>query len=84
MDLRYILLPLLIPGSTLSAEVTLPRILTSHMVIQRNMPVHIGDGPRRASRFPSVFVAEHNRPALGLWVAGASISRRPLPVGRFN
>jgi sialate O-acetylesterase len=41
MILRSLLLLALLPGATLSAEVTLPRILASHMVIQRDLPVHI-------------------------------------------
>jgi sialate O-acetylesterase len=36
-----LLLLALLPGAALSAQVTLPTILTSHMVIQRDLPVHI-------------------------------------------
>jgi sialate O-acetylesterase len=36
-----LLLLALLPGATASAEVTLPKILTSHMVVQRDLPVHI-------------------------------------------
>ena len=36
-----LLLFLLIPGASASAQVTLPTMLTSHMVIQRDLPVHI-------------------------------------------
>jgi sialate O-acetylesterase len=37
------LLPLfaLLPGAALCAQVTLPRILADHMVVQRDLPVHI-------------------------------------------
>lgn len=41
MNLRYLSLLLLAPGLALSAEVTLPKILASHMVIQRDLPVHV-------------------------------------------
>jgi sialate O-acetylesterase len=35
------LLLLLLPCAALSAQVTLPNILTSHMVVQRELPVHV-------------------------------------------
>ena len=41
MNLRLLLLLALLPGVTVSAEVTLPKILTSHMVVQRDLPVHV-------------------------------------------
>jgi sialate O-acetylesterase len=42
MNLRILLLFVLLPGATvLPAEVTLPKILASHMVVQRDLPVHI-------------------------------------------
>jgi sialate O-acetylesterase len=41
MNLRLLLLFALLPGATLSGEVTLPKILTNHMVVQRDLPVHI-------------------------------------------
>ena len=40
-DLRSLLLLALVPCTTLFAEVTLPKILSSHMVIQRDLPVHV-------------------------------------------
>ncbi len=40
MKVRFLCL-LLIPCAALSAQVTLPKILASHMVIQRDLPVHI-------------------------------------------
>jgi sialate O-acetylesterase len=41
-----ILLILLFPSAVVSAQVTLPRILSSHMVIQRDLPVHVwGNAP---------------------------------------
>ena len=36
-----LLLYLLISGATVSAQVALPTVLTSHMVVQRDLPVHI-------------------------------------------
>ena len=41
MNLRSLLLIVLVPCATLSAEVTLPKILASHMVVQRDLPVHV-------------------------------------------
>jgi sialate O-acetylesterase len=42
MNLRaFPLLLLLVPGCVLEAQVTLPRILSDHMVIQRDRPVHV-------------------------------------------
>jgi sialate O-acetylesterase len=41
MNLRSLLLLAMIPTATGSAEVTLPKILASHMVIQRDLPVHV-------------------------------------------
>ena len=41
MNLRMLLLFALLPGASVSAEVTLPKILASHMVLQRDLPVHI-------------------------------------------
>ena len=41
MKLRSLLLLALLPAVTLSAQVTLPSILSSHMVVQRNLPVHV-------------------------------------------
>jgi len=41
MNLRSLLLLALVPCAALPAQVTLPKILSSHMVIQRNLPVHV-------------------------------------------
>jgi sialate O-acetylesterase len=41
MNLRSILLLALVPSMSLSAQVTLPKVLSSHMVIERNLPVHV-------------------------------------------
>ena len=41
MKLRILLLLALLPGAALSAQVTLPKILASHMVVQRDLPVHV-------------------------------------------
>jgi sialate O-acetylesterase len=43
MRLRLFLLPLLslVPSVALRAQVTLPKILSDHMVIQRDLPVHV-------------------------------------------
>ena len=41
MNARFLLLLALLPGTSVSAEVTLPRILGNHMVVQRDLPVHV-------------------------------------------
>jgi sialate O-acetylesterase len=41
LKLRNLLLLALLPGATMCAQVTLPTILTSHMVVQRDLPVHV-------------------------------------------
>jgi len=41
LNLRSLVLLALLPGATLTAEVTLPKILSSHMVVQRDLPVHV-------------------------------------------
>ena len=41
VNLRSFLLLALIPATSLSSQVTLPHILSSHMVVQRQVPVHI-------------------------------------------
>ncbi|MGD0737445.1 MAG: sialate O-acetylesterase [Terracidiphilus sp.] len=39
--MRFVLLIAMLPGLTVRAQVTLPAILTSHMVVQRDLPVHV-------------------------------------------
>jgi sialate O-acetylesterase len=41
MKLRSLLLCALLPAALLPAQVTVPRLLSSHMVVQRDLPVHI-------------------------------------------
>ncbi len=41
MKLRNLLLLALLPGASVCAQVTLPRILADHMVVQRDLPVHV-------------------------------------------
>ena len=41
MKLRTLLLLFILPGAALGAQVTLPKILASHMVVQRDLPVHV-------------------------------------------
>jgi sialate O-acetylesterase len=41
VKLRFLLLLFLLPSAAANAEVTLPKILTSHMVVQRDLPVHV-------------------------------------------
>jgi len=41
VKLRNLLLLALLPGAGLCAQITLPRILSDHMVVQRDLPVHV-------------------------------------------
>jgi sialate O-acetylesterase len=41
VNLRFLLLLAFLPGVALPAQVTLPSILASHMVVQRDLPVHV-------------------------------------------
>jgi sialate O-acetylesterase len=41
LNLRSALLLVLLPSAFLSAQVTLPKILSDHMVVQRDLPVHV-------------------------------------------
>lgn len=41
MSLRSLLFLALLPCAVVPAEVTLPKILSSHMVVQRDLPVHV-------------------------------------------
>ncbi len=41
MRTRFLAVVLLLFAATLSAQVSLPKILSSHMVIQRDLPVHV-------------------------------------------
>jgi sialate O-acetylesterase len=41
VKLRFLWLLALIPGATLSSQITVPAILTSHMVVHRDLPVHV-------------------------------------------
>ena len=46
MNLRPLILAILLPSSFACGQVTLPKVLSDHMVIQRDLPVHIwGDAP---------------------------------------
>lgn len=39
--MHHLLFAAMLPAATLCAQVTLPKILSSHMVIQRDLPVHV-------------------------------------------
>ena len=41
LNLRSLFLLTLLPATAASAQVTLPKILASHMVVQRDLPVHL-------------------------------------------
>ncbi|MGC2615020.1 MAG: sialate O-acetylesterase, partial [Terracidiphilus sp.] len=41
MRILFASISLLLSSVTISAQVTLPRVLSSHMVIQRDLPVHV-------------------------------------------
>ncbi len=41
MNLRSFVLFALLPASVLAAQVTVPKVLSDHMVVQRDLPVHV-------------------------------------------
>jgi len=41
VNLRSLLLLVLLPAAAVSAQLALPKVLTSHMVVQRDLPVHV-------------------------------------------
>ncbi len=65
MKLRNLLLAALLPGATLCAQVTLPKILASHMVIQRDLPVQVW-----GMASPGEFVSVNFRGEVGVTRAG--------------
>jgi sialate O-acetylesterase len=70
LKFRNLLLLALLPCATLCAQVTLPRILASHMVVQRDLPVHVW-GMATPGETVSVSFRGENRStktgALGRW-----------------
>jgi sialate O-acetylesterase len=70
LKLRSILLPLVFPAFVASAQVTLPKIIGSHMVIQRNLPVHIWGSASAAEDVTVTFRGESSSAKadrLGRW-----------------
>ncbi len=70
MSLRLLLLLALMPNTALLAQVTLPRILASHMVIQRNLPVHVWGTAAPTENVTVTFRGESrstHADRLGLW-----------------
>jgi sialate O-acetylesterase len=41
LNWRFLLLLTIFPSSVVSAQVTIPKVLSDHMVVQRNLPVHV-------------------------------------------
>ena len=41
LNWRFLLVLTIFPASVVSAQVTIPKILSDHMVVQRNLPVHV-------------------------------------------
>ena len=73
MRILFASISLLLSSVTISAQVTLPRVLSSHMVIQRDLPVHVWGNAAPGQPVPSPSAT--NRVALKpiSWVTGASI-----------
>ena len=70
MKLRSFLLLALLPVSLLSAQVTLPTVLSNHMVIQRDLPVHVWGSAAPEESVTVSFRAETRTTkanALGQW-----------------
>lgn len=44
MNYRLLLVAALLPSALASAQVTLPKVISDHMVIQRDLPVHVWGG----------------------------------------
>ena len=84
LNLRSFLLVALLSAVGASAQVTLPRVLSSHMVVQRDLPVHVWgmvDTGRRGER--RVSAARRARPAPDRWGGGAFISKPGAAGGPF-
>lgn len=80
MNWRSVLLYALLPAAALSAQVTLPKVLSDHMVLQRDLPVHVW-GRATPGESVSVTFRDETRAVttsrLGRW----SIYLRPGPAG---
>jgi sialate O-acetylesterase len=71
LKLKLIFLLFLLPGAIASAELTLPRILASHMVVQRDLPVHVWGWAAAADEVSVSF-------------RGESRSTKAGPLGRWS
>jgi sialate O-acetylesterase len=70
LNWRWLLLTALLPASFLSAQVTLPTILSDHMVIQRDLPVHVWGKAKPGEQVTATFRGESKTAAanpLGHW-----------------
>jgi len=69
---RFLSALLLIFGASISAQVTLPRIISSHMVMQRDLPVHVWGMAAPGQRVTVSFRGESrsvSADAIGHWSA---------------
>ncbi len=72
MNWRSVFLLALLPSSVLTAQVTVPKVLSDHMVIQRELPVHIWGMARPGEQVSVTFRGENKVVAsnrLGRWNA---------------
>jgi sialate O-acetylesterase len=70
LKLRLFVLLLLLPSVAVSAQVTLPKVLVSHMVVQRDLPVHVWGSASAGEQITVTFRGE-SRPTtadrIGRW-----------------
>jgi sialate O-acetylesterase len=71
VKLRFLLLFALVPVANLPAQITLPRILASHMVVQRDLPVHVWGTATPGE-------------AVNIEFRGESRSTKANPLGRWS
>ena len=84
MKLRNLLLLVLLSCATLGAQVTLPKILSSHMVMQRDLPVHVWGMAAPEEDVRVSFRGETRTPRPADWAAGASTSSRARRAAHLN
>ena len=84
MNLRSLALLVLLPGSFVSSQITLPRVLSDHMVVQRDLPVHVWGMAAPAEQVSVTFRGETKSTTatkLGRW----SVYLKPgAPGGPFE
>ncbi len=71
MKLRSFFLLVLLPASFLSAQITVPKVLSDHMVVQRDLPVHIWGRAPVGQQVSATF-------------RGQTVTAESNRLGRFN